>query len=429
MPDKDDNEKNARLEGHVTTGVGHLFHNLWPTGQKLASVFTSYGSEIALGVAATSSAGLLVICGYLAYSWQRANKDLPSRSDKRERMANQLLARGHATMDELLEASYGEWPPKGLDIIDGNEQRVKFVSLLGMRKLDIKNPLEAFRTMREELNNIAGRARMQGPREIAINSISGILKPLLAGRSNIASVLGHEAVHILQGDHFWRAEDIFDKDDALDIRNRLSDTRSNMLANVLFRKENLLPDVDLESDTDMPLSINLAYQSKGIEIQARIHQLMADGYQHWGVMPTTAPEVQISMMNMGLIFPDAWRDKLRAMPDFEEISEKFKYKPESASRHARNAMNSINYLQMNTLTEQGRTTFCAFGIPLLYGDLLEMYGDRYGCERFSHMVNRNRIYRENRMLVNAVGVALENDHELAALRKRAAVLSPQPDPA
>jgi hypothetical protein len=46
--------------------------------------------------------------------------------DPREIMANQLLARGHASVDEILAASFGEWPPKGLDIVTAQPQRVPF---------------------------------------------------------------------------------------------------------------------------------------------------------------------------------------------------------------------------------------------------------------------------------------------------------------
>lgn len=419
MQGNDDKTIKSNYDVTMTMSMGNMLNGLSSIGQNLASVFASYGGEIAIGAMVTSTTGLVAIGSYVACDWIRANKDLPSRNDKRERMANQLLSRGHATMDELLEASYGEWPPKGLDILDKNTQRVEFVSLLGMRKLDTKNPLEAFRAACQELRDIAGRARLNGPREIGINALTGIFKPGFTGRSNVASVVGHEAVHILQGDHYWRADDIFDKDDAIEIQNRLQDAKSNMLARVVFRKENLLPGVDLKDKTRLPLSRNLAYHSQGIEIQARIHQLMADGYQHWGVMPATREEVQISMMNMGLIVPSALREKLQASPDFEKISEKFRYEPENPNRHVQAAMRSLNYVQTNSLNDVGRMAFCNFGIPMLYGDLIEMYGDRHGCERFSQMVNKNRMYRENRMLVSAVAMALENDHELAAFRKGA----------
>jgi len=38
---------------------------------------------------------------------------------KREKMADEIIARGKATISELLTASFGEWPVKGLDIDTG----------------------------------------------------------------------------------------------------------------------------------------------------------------------------------------------------------------------------------------------------------------------------------------------------------------------
>jgi len=120
-------------------------------------------------------------------------------SDLRERMANQLLMRGHASMKEILTASFGEWPPQGLDINPDlrHDQRVDFKPLAGISTF--------------------GMATFAGEREIDINNLLCCTLPRLLGKSFLNSIMGHEAVHILQGDHFWRAEQTFSAEMARNI--------------------------------------------------------------------------------------------------------------------------------------------------------------------------------------------------------------------
>ena len=120
-------------------------------------------------------------------------------SASRERMANQLLMRGHASMKELLTASFGEWPPKGLDIDPGvaHAQKVAFKQIVNMN---------------------CGTGTVAGERVIEINKYACcFLSPLLGRSFSLSSVMGHEAVHILQGDHFWRAEQTFSAEMARNI--------------------------------------------------------------------------------------------------------------------------------------------------------------------------------------------------------------------
>jgi hypothetical protein len=84
--------------------------------------------------------------------------------DHRERLANKLLMQGSASMDEVLYASFGAWPPAGLDIIGENNQRVNFMSLWQMcdRRNDgaeEKNRIGLFGKLKETFI-IAGRATL-----------------------------------------------------------------------------------------------------------------------------------------------------------------------------------------------------------------------------------------------------------------------------
>ncbi len=341
-------------------------------------------------------AGFFGLSGYMGYQARKDSADLPDKNDKRERMANQLLSRGHATVDQLLEASYGEWPPKGLDIIGKNDQRVNFVHLFSMANLSIRHPIKSFKKIWYELNQVAGRARIAGDREIGLHSLTRIFKPLVLGKSNVVSTLGHEATHILQGDHYYRAKEMFLLEDAQNIWGRNTAPRSEMFAKVIFKPEYLKPGVNLDENAYKGLSGNLGYLTRGIEIQARMHQLLSEGYQHWKVMPTTKEEVMISLKNMGVKPPKDIQEKLEALPGYNEINEKFKYQPERVDRSTRGAATQLNMAQ-NALTAEGQTRFWGAALPYLYGDLIEMYGDRYGLERFAATVNHYRIFRERKI--------------------------------
>lgn len=391
----------APPDGGVTSADMGLIGSFTSVGQTILNVLSTYDKQIALSVMIGSTTGLVGIGAYLVKSFFESTKDLPKRSDKRERMANQLLARGHATVDELLEASYGDWPPKGLDLIDGNPQVVTFVDMLGMTDLDKDTSPEGRKKQREELANVGGRARVSGAREIGISPKNDSLTLRFTGRSALASLMGHETAHILQGDHYWRAHEIFEPEDAQEITMRMNDARSNVMAKAVFSSKNINPGAEFGDPEAKPLWKNLAYLSQGVEIQARMHQLMAEGYQQWGVMPTTKTELMVAMINMGLKVPALFRRELESAPDFERASETFKYDNPQSNRHVRSTMHALNYAQSQGLNDRGQKMFLNFLIPCLYGDLIEMYGDRYGLERFTPIPNRTRIYRENRMAAGA----------------------------
>ncbi len=199
--------------------------------------------------------------------------------DPREIMANQLLARGHASVDEILAASFGEWPPKGLDIVTAQPQRVPFHNI----PEDVQQ-----RTIERIGARAAGNATLVRERNIGIMDYVDGATPL----RDANSTLGHEAVHILQGDHSSRLP-----------HNIVIGANE---FNALHGDDGLVLSIfDQHGDQAKLADKNNFYLADGIEIQARIHEIVMDGYQTWGLMPTNREELLVSMKNAGLKVPDA----------------------------------------------------------------------------------------------------------------------------
>ncbi len=308
-------------------------------------------------------------------------------------MANQLLMRGHASVAELLEASYGEWPPKGLDIDAGNEQRVKLTSVFSMKQdgAEKKNFFKHIYDQTMGALTVAGLGSVAGDRQIGANKMICCTLPHLFGRSMLNETLGHETIHVLQGDHYWRAKETLGHKASQKIWTDQNDAASNMIAQDVFSKhegKSFLQRAFIAA-TGLVMG-NITYLKSGLEIQARIHEALIDGYPRWGGLPQTKEEFLVAMEDSGLNMPDSVREKLDQHPDIDAARARFDtfkfLNPSAAS--------DLNQVQ-RALTAEGREMFWEESLPALYGDLIEMYGDGPGRERLGLGINEKRIFREN----------------------------------
>jgi len=282
-----------------------------------------------------------------------------SVADPRERMTNQLLMRGHASVKELLTASFGEWPPKGLDINP---------AILHDQQVELKTFVEP---------GTRADATISGERSIRINrEICG---------NKIHSTMGHETTHILQGDHYWRARQIFGAKMAQDILRVHNDAASNMIMKKIMASE------EQSQKSIFRKVFNAAafwraggiavYFTEGIEVQARIHQMMIDGYSRWEKMPQNRDELWAALANAGLKPPPAVRKYLDALPENSSVR---RFLPgKKGSTWAASDIRAVS----GSFSESGRCIFWTETLPALYADLIEMYGDKPGRERFGLGVN------------------------------------------
>lgn len=321
-------------------------------------------------------------------------------SNPRERMANKLLMQGHASIDELLQASFGEWPPKGLEITSTNHQRVNLMSLWKMANhLDAteKNDtglLHQANLLRHKLTdtfNIAGRATVTGERVIGINRLTAFyinsLNTLLTGRiwstltgkeGGMHTTLAHESAHILQGDHYWRAQGVFGYVNSQKIWSSHKNAASNEIVNRIFEEHEAKRSILTRLFDMVSGSLGTSYYKQGLEIQARLHEIVTDGYQRWGIVPQHRIEFFAAMENSGFKLPESIRKEMNEAPGIDAIRQTFSGKPVSNETRA---VYDITFAE-KLLTPEGRVAFWDKAMPELYADLIEMYGDGPGRERF-----------------------------------------------
>lgn len=273
----------------------------------------------------------------------------------REELANQLLMRGHATMKEVLTVSFGEWPPKGLDVNPdvSHEQTVEI------------------QTTHE---NISGKASCD-EHIIYINKE----KCDLWG-CGIHVTIGHEGVHLLQFDQGMQAEEA-------------GGNRRELTCNKIMRQildcdlKNLRGNFNRASQHDQEWVTQYNINS-GIEVQARIHVILSEAYQDWQNMPQSRDQLWKALASSGLMPPPEVAEHLEALPvdsDVHHFKHRNGYSPSEKENQAVDELDMVR----RTLSESGDVRFWRETLPALYADLIEMYGAHSRRERFGLGVNHS----------------------------------------
>lgn len=268
--------------------------------------------------------------------------------DRREKMANQLLLRGHATMKEILTASFGEWPPRGLEISPDipHNQKVDF---------------------RLSYNEYGGYIFWAQP-TIHINarlqSFGTFMSPL--GKYCLNSVMGHEGVHILQScgtrkEHYSAPSEYI--------------MRSLLCCDALHPQKGALR-VSFNEAARRHVAERLFYYQQGIEMQARLHEVMIYCYPHWKKMPANRDELWTAMTGFGLQPPAEIARHLQARSKKSGLAV-FKMAKPMETRAARGMQ-----VVYDLLSAPAKEMFWRETLPALYADLIGMYGDQRGHKRF-----------------------------------------------
>lgn len=285
-----------------------------------------------------------------------------SRAD----MANQLMARGWGTVDELLAASFGEWPPRGLEITTPNTQ---IVELIPQDIIDGKD-------------EILGRAREH---ERAIDFRKDLDQFL-------PTIMGHEATHVLQLDlkDPDRARDAYGLDGAQGRDQRLKQSTKVLAANL-----DIVPGLSKEKYDDMD------YLRDVWEIQARIHQVLTENYPYWHRLPQTQGEFYAAITTAGLDVPTDLFEKM-VINDPVAFASAAAFPPaRDAKTRNQDYVDDINDLSAH-LTPQSRARLWAEVMPRAYCLLIEMYGDKQGRDRFG--LGHNEIGNQRLLAGDRLGV-------------------------
>ena len=312
-------------------------------------------------------------------------------SDPRNIHLRELRLQGYATVDQLLGATFGEWPPKGLDIVGKNSQWVRLSAQTdGYGLVNSQNP--------PEISTHAGYQvdGMQLP-------VSGI------------SVNAHELLHILQNIHTHRIRETFPNvnfgNAPVGINTREDLIPCNVAMNGLLQNHT-------DSVTHQHLRDTLGHDPEyghfidelrgGKEVQARLIQLMAVKYPQWGRLPQNQEELWVAMQDAGLKPPPGiqketagWQKHMPAgmmkllgkSSTLRQAHAQFSTAAAPDSHGNAMVLEHLNHVQ-KSLTPEGREVFWRETIPAMYSDFIEMAGDGRGGERFGLGTNQLGALRE-----------------------------------
>ncbi|MDD5587040.1 MAG: hypothetical protein PHY92_08835 [Alphaproteobacteria bacterium] len=304
---------------------------------------------------------------------------------------HRILERGWTTSEEIFRLSFGvrEWPPNGVD--KSNYLRPKTVIKIG----DIKPFLKA--------HNVLERFVFKGMCIWDQNDNPVMLPKKLYPPDIIKymSMLTHEAGHVEQDNSLHQLDEVFIGKNGKTIQGKTNEASK------------ILDDVVRDSETGGPrpaknifakfsgflfsiIYIGYLGQDKdsfslGSEIQARIHQLIAHNYEAWGRVPGTRTELSAAMYQLGIRIPKALKASLLNTAEGQKALDAFKVS--GTFRRGRGLVRDINYGLRNRLkTKQGLSRFWTYGLPMMYGQLLEMYGDLNGRAKMGF---EPKIFEEN----------------------------------
>ena len=199
----------------------------------------------------------------------------------------------------------------------------------------------------------------QGESSIYFNDAYRVFSGSQSGRRLMSHVLTHEFKHVVQGrDQAESLSSAFDGD-RLGIKLMLKDKIST------YKK----------------------YLAEEYEIQARLHTTMVGVYHQFAKMPTNYYELMAALHSQGIKLHQSVLNELgTTRPGIKAMA---LYVPDKAlfERYAdQTAVDNLNCV-LGAIKEDSLLDFNRRVLPFIYGDMLELYGDRLGHKRMGHSHN------------------------------------------
>ncbi|HRQ60792.1 MAG TPA: ankyrin repeat domain-containing protein [Alphaproteobacteria bacterium] len=262
---------------------------------------------------------------------------------------------GHA--HDCMEADFGPGGPKNLDIQPYLNQRVDIKSFFNDPWFQDLSLLKKAR----ELGFIGGR----GGEKITVNPLSPVRLS--------SSTLSHEYVHTRQRDITETGWDGLVEYNAIHYVGQFQKT---LLARGWSEIKRGVVDIATYSPGVGSVS---SYYAKNNEIQARMHEILATGFQQWGKLPVTKIEFWAAMANFGMKLPPSVMAALdteegqKALRDFKTM------KPLQSCRASQ--VSVFQDIERWVGDADVKEALWHTHYPLIYGELLEFYGDIPGRAR------------------------------------------------
>tara|TARA_B100000508_G_C11452850_1_gene275086 strand:+ start:528 stop:1865 length:1338 start_codon:yes stop_codon:yes gene_type:complete len=290
-----------------------------------------------------------------------------------------MYAKGHANSLDLLRTDFGHWPPNGLDIVRAPDIDVQFKSVFstayGLKSvapgiletawflnLLTKNSVTAFAylgvmTALKSLS-LGGFVDPSKPETIHLNDGYRLFGGWQSGRRFLSHIIAHEFKHVVQ---------------ARDSSDSLSSSFDDRTG--------------IEHMMEGKPKKHLRYLANECEMQARLHTVVVGGYHQFEKMPLTRGELFAFLASQKVNVPERIMSEIKNSPYGAKRLIDFAPNEYLYKRYAdKSAVKDINSV-IDALDPAYADQFWDDAIPFIYGDLLELYGDREGHKRMGHCHN------------------------------------------
>ena len=255
-----------------------------------------------------------------------------------------IFALGAASTLSVLQADFGHWPPQGL---------------VSITIPDI--PVD-FKTFFHFSSRQKGAVLDHLPTTIFINQ--RILLPHIFNRvsADLGDAVSHENIHVLQ--------------------------------NIIMHAQGLVPVREHYGDflNGFASPAMKSYSASINEIQTQLHAVVSDHYRRTGVIPLNTTDLWALLCTERVIPKSAYVDDL--LDNTMEGRWAKKRFPATSARPRKDLLMEI--AELNVLfffmKKDKRDEFCEEILPAVYGRLLEIYGDEFGCMRMGY--NHNLLLSE-----------------------------------
>lgn len=339
---------------------------------------------------------------------------------KQEITALRYIKRGHATLRELIELNYGEWPLRELDIAtDKHLEHSVTITPMGKwwwRVVTTPEPSKAQWAKKALLTTIialrsSGITPHGNSREIVLNGVHRLLF-YCCGRMISNRIIAHERRHVHQfetvapsrrAEIFGSSFGAMDKARANAIIDAMMSDGMKSASSARQLYESTLYRLSRWMYKNTGQHLNRLYYRSGVEIQSRMEELLVKGYRYWQRMPSNRAELYAVFWNAGIKPPPRMRDALKNHPAFQSALKEFKAPLYANVKAPYGLIAAVSQLP----TQNIAMSFWEVALPSLYGDLLDTLGDRMGSARMSdenvglspHTLNSERLFRANTYLV------------------------------
>lgn len=328
-----------------------------------------------------------------------------------------IAKNGGGQSSDLLKADFGEDGPKGLDIKPWPDRRIDVKPIktdpyylnqgfFGRRK-HLKEHTGAY-VHYESSNEIYMQPRYL--REWRMQLITA--RKELTGSSSFfnTTMFGHETTHIHQHTRNEQIPGLYsnnfayvtfqDLPENTGFFDKLGTTLKRAHLDHMVGGRSVLTQIFSKEKGETIAT----YYALDNEIQARLHEILTIGYVEWDIMPATKTELWAAMHNLGVYTPPSILHELESSEDGKAALEKFHVHP-SIAITAEPCVGTFNmiqeYLDSGALIEAVWNNH----YPLLYGELLEFYGDVQGRARMDAGLNP-------RPVLEVISAVLESENAL-----------------